>query len=146
MRDKSDMGTTTETYGGIGRETHHDTTGASTASSIPESSPLNPTTGRGTTTGAYESSRFGTGANTGVIDPDLSTTASSSTSSGAGIHARQYHGREGEYGGATVSSGATPGVGHHVSHHHHHGHGHVGNTSTSLLKFVAPVIFPLIFS
>lgn len=152
MRDKSDMGTA-ETYSGIGRETHHvGATGASTTTSIPESSPLSPTTGptgRETTTGAYNPSRFGTGANTGVIDPNL-TTARPTTISGTGIHAHQYRGREGEYGlgtTTTVSSGATPGIGHHVPHHHHHGHHAPGDTSTGLLKFVTScIVIPLIFS
>jgi len=149
MRDKSDMGTA-ETYSGIGREPHHvGATSASTTTSIPESS-LNPTTGRGTTTGAYNPSHFGTGANTGVIDPNLPTTARPTTISGTGIHAHQYRGREGEYGlgtTTTISSGATPGVGHHVPHHPHHGHHAPGDTSTGLLKFVTScVVIPLIFS
>jgi len=138
MRNKSDMNTS-QTYGGIGSGA----TGASTATSIPESSP---TTGRGMTTGTYDLSSSGTGANT-VIDP--STTAKPQTISGAGIHAQQYRGREGEYGlgtTTTISSGVTPGIGHHVSHQHHHGHGHgPADTSTGLWQSVAPwIIIPLI--
>ncbi|KIM40885.1 hypothetical protein M413DRAFT_155249 [Hebeloma cylindrosporum] len=114
----------TETYGGMGTAT----TGAS---SFPESPTMNPTAGRGTTTGAYESSRYGTGtttgASTGVVDPGLHTTTRTGVMAGAGIHAQQYsrYGEGYKVGSTTtVSSGATPGVGHHVAHHHHHEHGH----------------------
>jgi len=134
---------TTETYGGIGSGA----TGASTATSIPESSP---TTGRGMTTGTYDLSSSGTGTNPVVIDPSLSTTAKPKTISGVGIHAQQYRGREGEYGlgtTTTVSSSGTPGgIGHHVPHHHHHGHKHApADISTGLRQFVVPcIIIPLI--
>jgi len=80
--------------------------------------PLNPTTGQ----------QYGQGTTTGgVIDPNVDTTAKTGTGVGEGVHARQHHDREGEFGQGTTTtgSGVVTGTGHHVSHHQgHHEHGH----------------------
>jgi len=107
-------GTGTNAEGGntVGNTSYASAGTTGDTSRVSGTSPLNPTTGQGTT----------------VTDPNVDTTAKTGTNVGEGIHARQQHDREGEFGQGTTTtgSGVATGTGHHVLHHQgHHEHGHV---------------------